>query len=135
MSPRPPLTRPLAMAVTGWLLLVVFAGFMAVVGDDSAGNVALFAVLGLAMAAWVGLRSSRPALWVSLVLGLLQTVEQAAYLVADAGDGGAAAAVVGDVVGLLAGLLVVAGTGAALRARRPRVRRRRTPPDQKVATV
>ncbi len=120
---RAPLSRPASLAVAGWLGVVVFAGLMAVFGEDSLGNAMFFAVIGLTMAAWVGLRRSRPALWVSLVLGLLHVVEQVAYLVADAPDAGAGL-LTADAVGLVAGVLVVTGSARELRERRRQRRQR-----------
>ncbi len=116
---RSPLPRSVQLAVAGWLGVVVFAGLMAVVSTDSLGNALLFAVIGLVMAAWVGLRHSLSSLWVSLVLGLVQALEQTAYLVADAPDasGGLLTA---DAAGLLAGVIVVIGSARALRERRRR---------------
>lgn len=84
-------------------------------GLDYAPNMAVFAALGAAMLAWVALRRSRA----SLVLGVLHTIEQVAYLAAGVtSDGGTAAGVlVADAVGLAGGVLLVVGSSQALTRR------------------
>jgi hypothetical protein len=100
------------LVLIGWLLVAVFG--LLLLGTEPA-SAAMFIVVGLAMAAWVRWRPGAPALVVSLVLGLLHTVEQAAYLIADFGDDPISAwHVLGDTEGLVAGLLVVGGSSTAL---------------------
>jgi hypothetical protein len=104
------------LVVIGWLLVVVFG--LLLLGKEPA-SAAIYIVVGLVMAAWVRWRPGVAALVVSLVLGLLQTVEQGAYLATDAGEDtlpvGTALA---DAEGLLGGLLVVAGSVTVLVRRR-----------------
>jgi hypothetical protein len=116
MSARAPMTRPQRLAVAGWLVTVVFAGLVAV-GADEPVTGAVLATIALAMAAWVLLRGSRPAFWVSAVLGALHTLEQAGYLASDVADGHAGTAA-SDALGLAGGLLVLVGSVAGLRAAR-----------------
>jgi hypothetical protein len=111
--------RSRLVVVGGWLLVVVFGGLVAVVADEP-GSGAMFAGVGLVMAVWVALRPGVAAFAVSVVLGLLHTAEQTAYLAVDLTESAAVTMVLGDTVGLLGGLLVVGGSAVALRARRRR---------------
>lgn len=117
MTARTSLSRAQRLTVAGWLVTVVFALLVAVVADEP-GTGAVLAVLALAMAAWVALRGSRPAFWVSAVLGALHTLEQAAYLGADATAHHSVETAASDAVGLAGGLLVLVGSAASLRSRR-----------------
>jgi hypothetical protein len=108
------------LTVLGWALFGIFGLLaLAINGSRELVSAMVFVVVAMAMGAWVVARRSRPALIVSLVLGLLHTLEQVAYLVADIGakhvDGAAVAA---DALGLVAGLLIVVGSVLALAARR-----------------
>lgn len=110
--------RPALLVVAGWSLVVVFGVLVWLVSGEP-GSGAMFAGVGLAMAVWVALRPGLAAMVVSLVLGLLHTAEQVAYLAVDLSDAGTAAGtVLTDAEGLLGGLLVVGGASAALLRRR-----------------
>jgi len=113
----PRYTRPVRAVITGWLLMIVFGVLVLVIAEEP-GSAAFFAGVGLVMAVWVGRRPGVAAFAVSLALGLLQTAEEVAYLVAGLSDSSRLTTVLGDVVGLLAGLLVVGGAAAALLRRR-----------------
>lgn len=110
-------TRPALVVITGWLLVIVFGGLV-LVGADEPGSAAIFAGIGLVMAVWVALRPSVAAFVVSLVLGLLHTAEQVAYLASDLSNARATTSVLADAEGLLGGLLVVGGAAVALLRRR-----------------
>ena len=110
--------RPALVVVVGWSLVVVFGVLVWLVSGEP-GSAALFGGVGLAMAIWVALRPALAAMVVSLVLGLLHTIEQIAYLAVDlSASDMSAGRVLGDAEGLLAGLLVVGGAVAALLQRR-----------------
>jgi len=110
-------TRPALVVITGWLLMIVFGGLVLVIAEEP-GSAAFFAGVGLVMALWVARRPGVAAFAVSLALGLLQTAEEIAYLVSGLSDSSPLTTVLGDVVGLLAGLLVVGGAAVALLRRR-----------------
>lgn len=112
--------RSVRLTVLGWTLVVVFAVLVAL-GPDSVLNAAIFAVIGAVMGAWVWLRRSRPASVVSLVIGVLLSIEQVGYVVADLSDGEVARGGA-DLLGLVAGLVVVLGSVLALRTSRSRGR-------------
>lgn len=117
-------SRPAPVVVTGWGLVAVFGVLVWLVADEP-GAGAVFAGGAVLMALWVALRPGTAAVVVSLVLGLLHTAEQVAYLVADlTGSPIAVDVVLADVVGLLGGLLVAGGAALWL------VRRRRTERDR-----
>jgi hypothetical protein len=114
-------TGPALLVVAGWLLVIVFGGLV-LVGADEPGSAAIFAGIGLVMALWVGRAPGVAAFAVSLVLGLLQTAEQATYTAFDLADARPMTTVLADGVGLLGGLLVTVGAVMALlRRRRPAV--------------
>lgn len=106
-------TRPALVVITGWLLVIVFGGLV-LVGADEPFSAALFAGIGLVMAVWVARWPSVAAFAVSLVLGLLHTAEQVAYLASDLSDARAFTTVLADAEGLLGGLLVTGGAAVAL---------------------
>lgn len=111
-------SRPAPVVVTGWGFVAVFGVLVWLVADEL-GAGAMFAGVAVLMAAWVALRPGTAALVVSLVLGLLHTAEQVAYLVADLTRSPVAVDVVlADVVGLLGGLLVAGGAALWLTRRR-----------------
>jgi hypothetical protein len=107
--------RYLRLALFGWAVVAVFGITVIFVADEPAAGL-MFAGIAAGMGAWVILRASRVALVVSLVLGILQSLEQAGYCVADVGAG-SVASLCGDLVGLAGGLCVVVGSVAALRTR------------------
>jgi hypothetical protein len=112
------LERPALIVVAGWSLVVVF-GVLVWLGAGELGSGALFAGVGLAMGIWVTLRPGVSAMVVSLVLGLLHTAEQIAYLAFDISESDMSVGrVLGDAEGLLGGLLIVGGAVAALLQRR-----------------
>jgi len=113
----PRYTRPALAVITGWLLMIVFGVLVLVIAGEP-GSAAFFAGVGLVMAVWVARRPGLAAFAVSLALGLLQTAEEIAYLLAGLSDSSPLTTVLGDVVGLLAGLLVVGGAAVALLRRR-----------------
>lgn len=114
-----PIQRPVRTVLLGWATFVFTTVLVVLVpGLDHAPNMAVFAVLGVAMLAWVALRRTRPSLVVSLVLGVLHTIEQVAYLAAGVtADGTAAGMLVADAVGLASGVLLMVGSAQALRRR------------------
>jgi hypothetical protein len=108
----------LRIAMIGWGL---FAGFWLLVlasrGADELAATLVFVAVAVLMLGWLWRRPGRAALITSLVLGLLHTVEQGAYLIADItakpfklGLSG------GDFLGLVAGIVIVGGSAAALRS-------------------
>ncbi len=107
---------PVRTVMLGWVtFLLMTVAVVLVRGADHVANMAVFAAIGVAMLIWVALRRSRAALIASLVLGLLHVAEQIAYLLA----GGTDSLEVGvDVLGLVSGLLLVAGASWELRRRR-----------------
>ncbi len=109
---------PVRTVMLGWVtFLLMTVAVVLVRGADHVANMAVFAAIGVAMLIWVALRRSRAALVASLVLGLLHVAEQIAYLLA----GGTDSLEVGvDVLGLVSGLLLVAGASWELRRRRAR---------------
>lgn len=109
---------PVRTVMLGWVtFLLMTVAVVLVRGADHVANMAVFAAIGVAMLIWVALRRSRAALIASLVLGLLHAAEQIAYLLA----GGTDSLEVGvDVLGLVSGLLLVAGASWELRRRRAR---------------
>jgi hypothetical protein len=108
--------RAAGIAVIGWLLVALFGLFLIAEEPRSA---AIFIAVGLALAAWVRWRPGAPALAVSLVIGLLHTVEQVAYLSVDLSKARLTAGhALLDGEALLGGLLVVAGSVTALVRRR-----------------
>lgn len=116
------LERPARIVVAGWALVIVFGVLVWLVSGEP-GSAALFAGVGLVMATWVALRPGVAAMVVSLILGLLHTVEQIAYLAVDLSEPDlAVGTVLADALGLLGGLLVLGGAAAALlRRRRSRI--------------
>ena len=104
------------VVVAGWaVFLLMTVLVVADRGADHLANMAVFAAVGAAMLAWVALRQSRTSLVTSLVLGVLHTIEQIAYLVAGAtADNPDGVEFAVDSVGLVSGLLLAAGSGAAL---------------------
>ena len=111
-----PENRHLRLILVGWAVFVVMSLLViAVRGSDHVANMAVFIALAVAMAVWVARRRSKAAVVTSLVLGLLHTLQQSAYLVAGAtGDDIDAAELAVDAVGLVSGLLIVAGAIPAL---------------------
>lgn len=109
---------PVRTVMLGWVtFLLMTVAVVLVRGADHVANMAVFAAIGVAMLIWVALRRGRAALIASLVLGLLHVAEQIAYLLA----GGTDSLEVGvDVLGLVSGLLLVAGASWELRRRRAR---------------
>jgi hypothetical protein len=108
------------IVLAGWAgMLLLAALFVPIEGMDEARSAIVFGLIALGMGSWVWRRGSRPALVVSLVLGVLQTAEQVAYTIADVGyvlD--RPAVLVGTVVGLIAGICLVVGSTLELAARR-----------------
>jgi hypothetical protein len=71
------------LLVMGWLSVIVVAIAMAIVrGQGEYGPAAVFGAVGVGMALWVWRRRSRASAVVSLVLGVLWTVQFAAYAAA-----------------------------------------------------
>jgi hypothetical protein len=103
--------RGIQVAVIGWAGVVAFAGLVALAGEPA--SAAVFAIVAIAIALWLWRSGGRAALWVSLVVGALFALEQAAYSAADLGGGGVLA-FAGDVFGLAAGIAIVGGSVVAL---------------------
>lgn len=115
-----PIQRPIRTVLLGWVTFVLTTALVVVVrGLDYAPNMAVFAALGAAMLAWVALRRSRVSLVVSLVIGVLHTIEQVAYLASGVtSDDTAAGVLVVDTVGLASGVLLVVGSSQGLTRRK-----------------
>ena len=105
------------MVILVAILMLVFRG------REEAGPAVVFAVIAVAVGAWVWRRESRAAMIASLVLGLLWVVQFAAYTVADLMDDDAGTEIfVTDVIAVIGGLLLVGGAIQALvQLRRQRV--------------
>lgn len=114
----PELDRSVRLVLAGWAAFALMALSVAVVREDHRANMAVFILLAVAMAAWVARRGSRPSLVTSLVLGLLHTVEQVAYVIAGMINSAGPAYITIDLLGLASGLLLAFGSGQALRRRR-----------------
>lgn len=116
---NPTVPPALRVLLAGWALFVLMWLLVVVVRPDDAVPVAVFVALGLLLAVWVVRRRSRAALVTSLVVGILHTLEQVAYTVAELGAEPVETSVVAiDLLGLVSGLLIAGGAAAALRARR-----------------
>ena len=88
-------------------------------GREEAGPAVVFAVVAIAVGAWVWQRDSRAAMITTLVLGLLWLLQFAAYTVADAMDDDASAGIFAtDVIAVVGGILLVVGAIQALVQRR-----------------
>ena len=107
------LTRPAQAVVVGWLLVVVF-GLLVLTIAHEPRSAAMFCGLGLLMALWVARRPRTAAFVASLVLGLLHTAEEVTYIF----YGTSVWSVLGDVVGLVGGVLITGGASVALFRRR-----------------
>lgn len=101
----------------GWVMFVLFGGLVAL-GQDSAKNGLVFAIIGIALGMWVWFRRSLPALIVSLVLGTLHTIEQVAYTYAGITDHSSAFQLVSDIFGFVGGVILVTGAAKSVRGRR-----------------
>lgn len=110
------------VVIAGWGLTFLFAVLFLTNGQDELLAAVLYWLVAVIMATWVWRRRSRPALVVSLVLGLLHAIEQVAYIASDVnGNNAGAVTLVADIIGLIGGVLLVAGATAALsRRNRPR---------------
>ncbi len=113
-----PLTRPVVVALSGWLAFLAMVATMPWLSSDSVGNMLGLATVALVAAGWLLWRRSRPALWLSMVLGVLQTLEATAYLGAGLTGSAGVGLLLADGLGVLAGMLVVAGASTELRRRR-----------------
>lgn len=115
-----PIQRPVRTVLLGWVTFVLTTALVVVVrGLDYAPNMAVFTALGAAMLAWVALRRSRVSLVVSLVIGVLHTIEQVTYLAAGlTSDDTAAGVLVVDTIGLASGVLLVVGSSQGLTRRK-----------------
>ena len=111
------------MIVLGWIGALVVAVAMAVVrGSGEYGPAAVFAAVAVGMALWVWRRQSRASAVTSLVLGVLWTLQFAAYAAAGLVEDEFEADVFAiDAFAVVVGLLIFAGAGRAiLDARRDR---------------
>lgn len=113
-----PLTRPVVVALSGWLAFLAMVATMPWLSSDSVGNILGLGAVALVAAGWLLWRRSRPALWLSTVLGVLQALEATAYTGASLAGSAGAGQVLADGLGVLAGVLVVAGASTELRRRR-----------------
>jgi len=106
---------PVRIVLAGWGLAFLFAVLLLAGGKDDLLVAVLYGLVAVIMAAWAWRRRSRPALIVSLALGLLLTAGQAAYIASDvSGQQTGAGTLLGDAIGLAAGMVLVAGAAAAL---------------------
>jgi uncharacterized membrane protein len=110
---------PRRLALTGWALVVLVAILMLVIrGREEAGPAVVFAVVAVAVGAWIWLRGSRPAWIVSLVLGALWLLQFVAYTIADlVSDDFSGSIFIIDLIAVVAGLAVIAGCVSGLRRR------------------
>ena len=108
----------LPLLPTGWAGVAVVAVLAyAAKPDDELGFAVVVGTLALVMAIWTSRSRGRAAGAVSLVLGVLCALLFGGYSVADATANDASALVViGDAIGLLAGVALIAGGIASLRA-------------------
>lgn len=112
------LSRPLRVVLAGWCCMLVLAATILVDAHEVRSAI-FFSSIAIGMAAWVWLRGSKPALVISLVLGVLQTLEQVAYTVADVTDVlHNPTLIVGTLFGLAAGACLIVGSTLALAGRR-----------------
>lgn len=114
--------RPVRTVLLGWGTFLLMTLLVVVIrGVDHLANMAMFAVVGVAMLTWVALRRSRPFLLVSLVVGVLHALGQVAYLLAGMTASHPEPLVLAvDVIGLVSGVLLVVGSVQSLRNRRAR---------------
>ncbi len=107
------------LVLVGWALVVLVALLMLVFrGSAEAGPAIVFAVIAMAMSAWLWFRPSRAAWIVTLVLGALWLLQFAAYTVADVTDDEFEAAIfLTDVIAVVAGIAIVWGAIRGLRER------------------
>jgi hypothetical protein len=112
-------TKALNLTSVGWL--VYFVGLVVVLLTDhgEVGYVTVGAALAAAMLAWTRRAQSRAAFIVSLVMGVLLTLQSVAYAAADVSANPLDARVFSlDIVSLVAGLAIIIGSAWALRSRR-----------------
>lgn len=106
---------PVRVVLAGWGFIFLFAVLLMLFGAGELVFGALHGLVAVIMATWVWRRGSRLALIVSLALGLLLGIRQAAYIAGDVtGRHIDAGTLLEDVIGLAGGLLLVAGAAAAL---------------------
>ena len=112
--------RAKSLVLAGWGVVVLVAILMLILrGREEAGPALVFALIAIAVGAWVWRRDSRAAMITTLVLGVLWLVQFVAYTVADMMDDDADAAIfVTDVVAVIGGVLLVVGAIQALVQRR-----------------
>ena len=109
----------LRLALTGWAGLLLFAIVVAVSrGSNELAFAAVSGAIAIALGTWIWRRPSRAAFVTALLVGVLESLEQAGYSVADvtgrAGIGSTAA----DLLGLVSAVAVVAGSAQQLARRR-----------------
>jgi hypothetical protein len=108
------------LALIGWGVVVLVAILMLVLrGSAEAGPAIVFAVVALAVGAWLWFRNTRASWVTSLVLGVLWLLQFAAYAIADLVDDEFDVALfLVDLVAVAGGIAIVAGAIHALRERR-----------------
>jgi hypothetical protein len=108
------------LALIGWGGVVLVAVLMLILrGGAEAGPAIVFAIIAVAVGAWLWFRNTRAALIASLVLGILWLLQFAAYAIADLVDEDFDVALfIVDLAAVAAGIAIVAGAIAALRERR-----------------
>lgn len=110
--------RPIRIVVAGWCCMLVLAATILIDAHEVRSTL-FFSLIATGMALWVWARASIPALVTSLVLGVLQTMEQVAYTISDhTAVLHTAALIVGTLFGIAAGACLVVGSTLALAARR-----------------
>lgn len=80
------LRGPTRLVIGGWVVALVASGPIVVVklGEPGASEGVVFAMIAVAMGAWIWIRGSGAAMITSLVLGALWTVMFGGYVIASA---------------------------------------------------
>src|SRR3954454_4575902 len=107
-------SRPIRIVVAGWCCMLVLAATIMIDAHEVRSTL-FFTLIATGMALWVWARASIPALVTSLVLGILQAIEQIAYTISDpTAVLHTPALIVGTLFGIAAGACLVVGSTLAL---------------------